>query len=106
MRNARAPQQLSDLLSQVIALRGLACVRSNEELELLWVRVAGEKIARQTKVLGVKRGVLHISVTNAPLRAELTTFHKCFLLEALQKHERSQRICDLKFRLNGDMSVA
>ena len=106
MSHAPGPQQLSDLLSQLIALRGLACVRGNEELQLIWTRVAGDKLSRHTKVLGVKRGVLHIAVRNAPLLAELTTFHKRSLLEALQKDEGSRRICDLRFRLNGDMSLA
>ena len=61
-------------------------------------------MAGQTRVLGIKRGVLHVAVGNAPLLAELTTFHKPSLLEALQADDVGCRIRDLKFRLNGDMS--
>jgi hypothetical protein len=106
MTGASGPQQLSDLLSQVVAQRGLASVRGNEELNLTWMHVAGDKLARQTKVLSVKRGVLHVAVGNAPLLAELATFHKRSLLEALQANEATHRIRDLKFQLNGDMSSA
>lgn len=93
------PQPLAKALSELIALRGFARVRGDAQLTSVWSEVAGETIAAQTKVIGIKRGVLQVSVSNSPLLGELVSFHKTSLLKALKKQHADLKIRDLKFRL-------
>lgn len=95
------PSHLSRALSELMAVKGLSRVRGGRELAAAWSDVAGPKIARQTRVVGINRGVLNVEVTNAALRSELTSFYKASLLEALQTRYGDLRIRDLKFRLKG-----
>ncbi len=102
--NASGPQQLSLALSELVALRGLARVGGHAQLQSIWNEVAGAKLALHTRVLGIKRGVLQIAVGNAPLLAELISFHKASLLQSVQARQVSVKICDLKFHLQSDIS--
>jgi predicted nucleic acid-binding Zn ribbon protein len=93
------PQPLSQAVADLIALRGLARVRGDEQIQSVWSEIAGERIATRTKVLGIKAGVLSIGVNNSALLNELASFHKMSLLKNLQKQHSELKIGDLKFRL-------
>ena len=97
------PQHLSNALSEFIALRGLARIRGDAQLEALWRDVAGSVVASQTKVQGIKRGVLQVSVSNSPLLSELVMFHKFSLLKALQEKHPNLNVHELKFRLQSNL---
>ena len=93
------PQPLSQAVADLIALRGLARVRGDEQIQSVWSEIAGERIATRTKVLGIKAGVLSIGVNNSALLNELASFHKMSLLKNLQKQHSELKIGDLKFRV-------
>ncbi|MGH7200964.1 MAG: DciA family protein [Planctomycetaceae bacterium] len=97
------PQHLGKALSDLIALRGIGRIRGNAQLAGIWREVAGERIAAATKVLGIKRSVLQIQVSNAPLLSELVSFHKSSLLARLQEQHADLKIRGLKFRLQSRM---
>lgn len=103
MSAASGPEHLSRALSDLIALRGLAGVRGQAQLNADWNEVAGETFAAQTKVLGVKRGVLNIGVSNSALLSELASFHKITLIEKLRERRPDLHLRDVKFRLNGQL---
>jgi predicted nucleic acid-binding Zn ribbon protein len=63
----------------------------------LWSEVAGEQIAAQTRVLGLKNGVLSVGVSTSPLLSELAAFHSEQLLAGLQA-KRGKAIRELRFR--------
>jgi hypothetical protein len=85
-------------------LRGLARSGGSAELASIWIEVAGSTIAGKTRVMGIKRGVLQIAVSNSPLLSELASFHKESLLSNLQQKHSHLKIRDLKFRLKGDLA--
>jgi hypothetical protein len=97
------PQRLANALSELITLRGLANSRGRTELQDVWAEVAREW-GRHTRALELKRGVLHVGVSNAPLRSELESYHKANLLNAIQEQFPTSRIRDLKFVLKGDLN--
>lgn len=97
------PQRLSGVLSELIALRGLARVQAGSQLEAAWKDAAGSDVARATQVQGIKRGVLQISVDNAPLLSELASFHKSAILAALHEKHPHLKLRDLKFTLKGKL---
>lgn len=98
MYGNEGPQKLASAISELVALRGLARVRSESQLGDVWARAAGEW-SRRTRVLGLSRGVLKIAVNSAPLRSELEGFHRPALLAALRETAPHLGLKDLKFVL-------
>lgn len=98
---ARDPLPLSAALSELIALRGFARVRSDQELEVAWKTVAGPEISAQSRPLLVSRGTLTISVQNPPLLSELASFEGPRLAQALKEQYPHLKIKTLKFKLSG-----
>jgi predicted nucleic acid-binding Zn ribbon protein len=99
----RPPRPLSESLSEIVAFRGLARTQGDERLAEIWSAAAGDRIASATRVIGIKRGVLHVGVRSAPLLSELAAFQKTALLETLQDQHAELKIRDLKFVLQGHM---
>ncbi|MHC4876386.1 MAG: DciA family protein [Planctomycetota bacterium] len=99
------PQPLSAAISELIARRGFARMQGNTQLAAIWKQVVGdERMAERTKVLGLKRGVLEIGVSNSALLNELVSFQKMVLLERLKSEHPEQNIKDIRFRLRSDLS--
>jgi len=97
------PQRLSQALSELIAFRGYARVQGNAQLQSAWAAVAGATIARETRAVAIKRGVLQVSVSSAPLLSELAGFYRVAFLDKLRESHADLRIRDLKFRLDSDL---
>ena len=91
------------MLSELIALKGLARVQGTQQLQQAWRSVAGSEIANNSAVIGLSRGVLQIGVSNTGLLSELASFHKQTLLENLQQQQPQLKIKELKFRLKTDV---
>ncbi len=99
------PQRLSSALSELIAIRGYARVRGDAQLQSAWAETAGVVIARQTRAVAIRRGVLHVAVDHAPLLSELAGFYRQSLLEKLQKQHADLKIRDLKFKLDSGVAA-
>ncbi|MBW3539831.1 MAG: DUF721 domain-containing protein [Planctomycetes bacterium] len=93
------PQHVSTILSRVVGLRGLARRGSEAQLNELWRRIAGEKLAAGSRVAGIRRGVLQVAVDSAPLLSELAGFHRTSLLSAMRRERPDLELRDIKFRL-------
>lgn len=98
---ARDPLPLSIALGELIAIRGFARVRGDEELDSAWKKVAGADVASQSKPLSISRGALTVAVENAPLLSELASFRQPELLQSLKQHYPHLKIKSLKFKLSG-----
>lgn len=94
----RGPENLSDILGRLFTSRGWGRKNDRLRLEQAWMSAAGEDWAKQTRVGGIRRGVLEVDVRNAVLMQELTQFHKKKLLEKLRISLAGMRLTDLKFR--------
>jgi hypothetical protein len=68
------------------------------QLERVWAEAVGEPAARQTRVGGLRRGVLEVLVGNAVLLQELAHFHKRRLLEEMRRRLPGRAVIDLRFR--------
>ena len=66
-------------------MRGYARVRGDAQLQSAWADAAGATIARQTRAMAIRRGVLHVAVDHAPLLSELAGFYRQSLLEKMQE---------------------
>ena len=96
----RGVQPLGDILSELVARRGLARTRGQEHLEQAWSNAAGQTAARYSRVGGLRRGVLEVLVANSVLLQELAGFQKETLLEKLQTELDSREVRALRFRLD------
>lgn len=104
MSAAHGPQPLAKALSELIALKGLAQVQAHVQLAEAWREAAGPRFAANSKVLGIKRGVLKVGVSNSPLLGELVSFHKDAIVGRLKTNSSGLGIRDIKFVLRGDLS--
>lgn len=95
------PQPLSVALAELIALRGFARIRGDDELQAAWKQVAGEELAGHSRPLQISRGVLTVSVSSAPLLNELASFRSAGLLQLFKQSFPHLKVKNLKFRLNG-----
>ncbi len=94
----RGPELLGEILSRLFTARGWGRRQGQLHLEQAWNEAAGPDIAAQTRVNGLRRGVLEILVGNAVLLQELAHYHKRRLLEALRQKLTNIPLNDLRFR--------
>ena len=95
----RGPKPLGDVLNDLFAARGYGRLQAVSELEAAWIRAVGEVGARQTKLGGVRRGVLSVTVAHPTLLEELSSFQKPGLLAALRRDAPGTPILDIRFRV-------
>lgn len=98
MTNDKGPELLGEVLSRLFIARGWGRRQDRLRLEQAWAEAAGPEHARQTRVGGLRRGVLEVVVGNSVLLQELAHFHKRRLLEALRGRLTGLPITDLRFR--------
>lgn len=92
------PEPLKEVLSRLFTLRGWGRRSARLHLEKAWDAAVGAQQAAQTRVTGLKRGVLEVEVNNAVLLQELAQYNKRRLLEALRASLPESAITDLRFK--------
>ena len=95
---SRGPQPIAETLSQLMARRGYAYLKTTSEREEAWKEVVGQKMVGHCRVGQVRRGVLEVVVRNSAALQELT-FRKKKLLEEIMAALPDLRIRDLRFRI-------
>jgi predicted nucleic acid-binding Zn ribbon protein len=105
MGRGPGPQRLALALAELIAQRGYVRVRGDAQLQTAWSDAAGATIARQTRAMSIRRGVLYVAVDHAPLLSELAGFYRQTLLEKIQERHADLNIRDLKFKLDSGVAA-
>jgi len=86
---AKGAEALSDLLQRFLQTSPAGRAVAVEEVEARWrevaVEVVGAPLAADTRVRGLRDGVLTIEVASSALLSELETFHSQELLRALRR---------------------
>ena len=91
------PQKIGDILTDLLAQRGYAQVTSQAALQEGWSKVV-ESLDKFTRVVEVKRGKLHVIVTNSVVMQELT-FRKQDLVRAMAEALPDHNIKEIRFRV-------
>jgi predicted nucleic acid-binding Zn ribbon protein len=94
----RGPEPIGEILSRLFTARGWGRRQERVRLEEAWAAAVGPEAAAQTRVAGLRRGVLEVIVGNAVLLQELAHFQKRRLLEQLRHRLSSTSLTDLRFR--------
>jgi hypothetical protein len=95
----RGPRALGEVLGELILARGLGQVRSATQLAAAWAQVIAEPKPCQTRVSGLRHGVLTITVAHPVLLEELVAFRKSELLQRMRETLPHVRLQDLRFRI-------
>ena len=96
-RKRSAPQKIGDVISDLMAQRGYAQIASRAELQKWWADVAGP-LDKFTRAAELKRGVLHVIVSNSVVMQELG-FRKQELIDSLNTAKPDQEIKDIRYRV-------
>jgi predicted nucleic acid-binding Zn ribbon protein len=97
-RPREGPELLGEVLGRLFTARGWGRRQAQLHLERAWAEAVGPEHEAQTRVAGLRRGVLEVVVGNAVLLQELAHFHKRRLLEALRSRLPGTTLTDLRFR--------
>jgi predicted nucleic acid-binding Zn ribbon protein len=94
----KGPELLGEILSRLFVARGWGRRQAQLRLEHAWAEAVGSQGARHTRVAGLRRGVLEVSVDNSVLLHELENYQKRRLLEQLRRRLPGTTITNLRFR--------
>jgi predicted nucleic acid-binding Zn ribbon protein len=94
----KGPEPIGEILSRVFTARGWGRKQDRLRLERAWAEAVGPEFAAQTRLNGLRRGVLEVEVTGAVLMQELAHYHKRKLLERLRERLPGTTLTDLRFR--------
>jgi predicted nucleic acid-binding Zn ribbon protein len=92
------PELLGEILSRLFVARGWGRRQGRLRLEQAWAEAVGPEGAKQTRVAGLRRGVLEVTVGSAVLLHELAHYRKRRLLEQLRSRLPGTTLTDLRFR--------
>ncbi|MBA4032242.1 MAG: hypothetical protein C0478_15335 [Planctomyces sp.] len=99
MADDTSPRPLSEVLSQLMQLRGYNQVQGDDQLRIHWKQIVPPAYASMTRPAKVMRGVLQVYVSHPAALSELSGFHQQPLVEKLQKLMPELKLKDIKFRL-------
>lgn len=92
-------RSLTDVLSELITIRGYGRIWIRQTLENAWNKAIGEPYCYQTQIGEVRRGVLNVTVAHSSLLEDLVAFRKRSLLTSLQSSALGKAIHDIQFRV-------
>jgi Dna[CI] antecedent, DciA len=95
----RGTRSLSDILCELITVRGYGHLLARETLKNAWNAAIGEPYCRQTQVGEIRRGVLNVIVAHPSLLEELVAFRKAALLAVLRSIDLGTAIHDIQFQV-------
>jgi hypothetical protein len=93
------PRPLSAILRDVFTTRGYRSSYALSAVEEAWNKALGTPACWQTRIINIRRGVLHVTVGHSGLLEELKAFRKAELLMALHRIVGAQAIHDIVFRI-------
>ncbi|MCM1355582.1 MAG: DUF721 domain-containing protein [Staphylococcus sp.] len=90
------PKQIGTLVEEALARAGLTDTLNEQRAAAAWVDVVGPAINRYTTKRFVDSGILHVYLTSAPLKNELS-FNRDRLVKAINRMVGADVINDVQF---------
>lgn len=92
-------RSLSDILCELVTLRGYGQLLARQILENTWNTIIGEPHCHQTQIGEIRRGILNVTVVHPSLLEEFSAFRKAKLLISLQSSALGMAIHDIQFQV-------
>lgn len=90
------PKSLNDIINEAMAHAGMTDSLAEHRACYVWPEIVGQGINRYTTRRYVERGVMHVYLTSAPLKNELS-FHKSRLVELINRAVGKDVIQSIQF---------
>lgn len=90
------PKSVVEIIDEYIAQAGLSDAVAEQRACYLWPEIVGPGVNRYTYKRYVHQGKLHVYITSATLKNELS-FHRTRLIEQLNRAVGSNAITDIIF---------
>ena len=106
-RGKRKPRKIGEVLTAYLRGAGLKEIEEAKRLREAWCASVSEQVGRETRLLRVRNGVVHVGVYSSSLLFELEGFRRPEILMELRKRDIGY-VRDLKFKLTtpGEQGVA
>ncbi len=89
---------IADLVPRVMQKSGAAERMGHSQIADAWESMVGAFIARHSRPVALRRGVLTVAVTQAAVRYDLERRHKAGILERLQQRFGAAAVKSLRFQ--------
>lgn len=90
------PRTIGSIINEVLANTGMTSTFNEQKACHAWPDVAGPIIDRHTSKRYVDHGILHVYLTSAALKQELT-FHRAKLVERINALVGAPVLTDIRF---------
>ena len=90
------PKHIAGIIDEAMERAGLTESLNAQKAAAAWIDVVGPAINRYTTRRYVSDGVLHVSLTSAPLKNELS-FNRDRLISAINRMVGAEVISDVQF---------
>lgn len=90
------PKSIAEIIREGIRQAGLTDTVAEQRACYLWPEIVGPGVNRYTFKRYVERGVLHVYITSAPLKNELS-FNRAALVEQINRAVGSAAIKSIEF---------
>lgn len=70
----REPKSVGQIIAEAIAATGMESTFREQQAAYIWGEIAGPTVNRLTTRRYVERGVLHVYISSAPLKQELSFY--------------------------------
>jgi predicted nucleic acid-binding Zn ribbon protein len=96
MATKRPVKHLGDVLTTLLADKGLLSTARETDVMNRWFDIVGERIAKESQCTEVREGVLYVRVKAAAWRQEIS-FYKADILSQIREKSRCTTITDIVF---------
>ncbi len=90
------PKSIAEIITESIESAGLSDLVAEQRACYLWPEIVGPGVNRYTSRRYVERGVLHVYITSAALKNELT-FNRSALVDVINRAVGSKAITTIMF---------
>lgn len=87
----------SELIPGILARWGLQDRAVNARMAAEWPAIVGDFLARHSKPVGMRRGVLEVAVLQPSVRYEMERQHRRSILQKLQERYGEKTVRDVRF---------
>ena len=90
------PKHIKSIIDEAMKRAGLTDTLNEQRAAAVWVDVVGPAINRYTSRRYIDRGVMHVYLTSAPLKNELS-FNRARLIEAINRAVGADVVKEIQF---------
>jgi hypothetical protein len=95
----QGPELVSEVLSRLFLSRGWGRHQVRVQLERAWKQAVGDSAFYRTRLGALRQRTLEVLVADAVLFQELAAFRKRSLIQAMNEHLGTEKVCDIRFQL-------